>query len=85
MRQVQVKGIDCRNFINGQYVEAAEDRKFLNSNPATEEVIGWVAEATQDEVDFAVKAAKAALKGEWSSYTVKQRFLVKVLSLGHVN
>ena len=73
MRQVQLKGIDCRNFINGQYVEAAEDRKFLNSNPATEEVIGWVAEATQDEVDFAVKAAKAALKGEWSAYTVKQR------------
>lgn len=73
MRQVQLKGIDCRNFINGQYVEAAEDRKFLNSNPATEEVIGWVAEATQDEVDFAVKAAKAALKGEWSTYTVKQR------------
>lgn len=73
MQQVQIKGIDCRNFINGHYIEATEDRKFLNINPATEEVIGWVAEATQDEVDFAVKAAKAAVKGEWSTFTVKQR------------
>ena len=75
MQQLQktVKGIDCQNFINGQYIEASEERKFLNINPATEEVIGWVAEATQQEVDEAVKAAKAALKGEWSRYTVKQR------------
>ncbi|WP_413365889.1 aldehyde dehydrogenase [Lysinibacillus sp. 3P01SB] len=75
MQQLQkaVKGIDCQNFINGQYIEAPEERRFLNINPATEEVIGWVAEATQQEVDQAVKAAKAALKGEWSQYTVKQR------------
>lgn len=75
MQQLQkaVKGIDCQNFINGQYIEAPEERRFLNINPATEEVIGWVAEATQQDVDQAVKAAKTALKGEWSQYTVKQR------------
>lgn len=70
---VQVKGIDCPNFINGQYVEATEQQKFLNIHPATEEVIGWIAEATKEQVDQAVHAAKQALKGDWSTYTTKQR------------
>ena len=71
--QLTVEGMDCRNFINGQYVEASNDKKFLNINPATEEAIGWVAEATKEEVNEAVQSAKRALKAEWSTYTVKQR------------
>lgn len=75
MQQTQstVKGMDCRNFINGQYVEESDDKKFLNINPASEEVIGWVSEATKEEVNQAVESAKSALKGVWATYTVKQR------------
>lgn len=36
--------INCLHFINGQFVESDNKRTFDNINPATEEVIGTVAE-----------------------------------------
>lgn len=67
------KSINCRNFINGKFIDEVEERKFANINPATEEEIGWVAEATKQQVDEAVAAAKQALQGPWGKFTVKQR------------
>ena len=49
------------NFIDGEYV--ATDKWYENRNPINNKVIGMVAEAGEKEVDAAVKAAKAALKG----------------------
>ncbi|MYL32110.1 aldehyde dehydrogenase family protein [Pontibacillus yanchengensis] len=69
----KVRPIDCRHFINGQYVDSDKGRTFDNINPATEEVIGVVAEGTQEEVDAAVQAAKRALKGPWCEFTPNER------------
>lgn len=69
----KVKSINCRNFINGEFIEPNHTNTFENVNPATEEVIGWVAEATKEEVDLAVQSAKKALKGPWKNFTVKER------------
>src|SRR5699024_3243260 len=44
-----------------------------NINPATEEVLGVVAEGGKEEVNQAVRAARQALKGEWGSMPLKKR------------
>ncbi|MBN9698719.1 MAG: 2-hydroxymuconic semialdehyde dehydrogenase [Zoogloea sp.] len=59
------------NFINGEYVST--DRWFENRNPINNAVIGQVAEAGKAEVDAAVAAAQAALKGPWGKMTLAQR------------
>ena len=59
------------NFIDGEYV--ATDKWYENRNPINNKVIGMVAEAGEKEVDAAVKAAKAALKGPWGSMSLQQR------------
>lgn len=65
--------IDCNHFIDGQYIPSVNHQTFLNSNPATEEVIGTVAEGSKLDIDLAVRAAKRALKGPWKNYTSGQR------------
>lgn len=59
------------NFINGDFVATA--KTFENRNPATNEVVGLVHEAGQAEVDAAVAAGRAALKGEWGTMSVVKR------------
>ena len=52
--------------INGEAVDAASGRTFETHNPATEERITTVAEAGVEDVDRAVKAARAAFEsGPW--------------------
>jgi aldehyde dehydrogenase (NAD+)/phenylacetaldehyde dehydrogenase len=55
-----------RLIINGEAVDAANGATFATSNPATDEVITMVAEAGVEDVDRAVRAARAALDGPWS-------------------
>ncbi len=55
-----------RLIINGEAVDAASGATFTTTNPATEEVITTVAEAGAEDVDRAVKAARAALDGPWA-------------------
>lgn len=55
----------ARLVINGESVEAADGATFNTVNPATEEIITTVAEAGIEDVDRAVKAARAALEGPW--------------------
>ncbi len=52
-----------RLIINGEEVDAASGRTFATVNPATEEVITTVAEAGVEDVDRAVRAARAAFEG----------------------
>ena len=59
------------NFIDGQFV--ATGKTFDNRNPATGRVIGPVHEAGAAEVDAAVRAARAALKGDWGRMATVQR------------
>ncbi|MDZ7807140.1 MAG: aldehyde dehydrogenase family protein [Gracilimonas sp.] len=60
-------------FIDGKFVKPSKGRYFKSTNPATEEVITEFAEATQKDVDKAVKAARKAFEGEWSRISAKER------------
>jgi len=71
------------NFINGEYVRNASGRTFEDRNPVDNSVIGKVWEAGQPEVNAAVAAAKAALKGDWGRMSVVERCkLLDALAIG---
>ncbi len=53
-----------RLYIGGEYVETAGDRVIEVENPATEEVIAEVPDASAEDVDRAVAAARAAQR-DW--------------------
>lgn len=61
------------NFINGEFVSAASGKTFEKRSPLDNRVIAHVSEAGRDEVDAAVRAARAALNGEWGAMTLEQR------------
>lgn len=69
----KIKPIDCRHYIDGKYIEFNKGKTFKNINPATEEVLGLVAEGGKEEVNQAVHAARKALKGEWGRMPLKER------------
>lgn len=64
---------EIKHYINGQYVGSANGKLFDNVNPVNGKVIAKVHEAGRDEVDAAVKAARAALKGPWGKMTLDER------------
>ena len=64
---------EIKHFINGEYVGSESGKTFPNVNPATGKEIGFVHEGKQAEVDKAVKAARAALKGPWGRLSVADR------------
>ncbi len=53
-------------FINGAFVEASGGTPFKTVNPATEETLSEISEATSADVDAAVKAARTAYTRVWS-------------------
>jgi aldehyde dehydrogenase (NAD+) len=59
-------------FIDGDFVPAQDGSCFKTLNPADNEVLAEVAEASVADVDLAVKAARKAFKG-WSSLPGKER------------
>ncbi|HLR53219.1 MAG TPA: aldehyde dehydrogenase [Pseudogracilibacillus sp.] len=71
--KTKIKPMDCPHYIDGKYVELDKGKTFENINPATEEVLGVVAEGGKEEVNQAVRAARQALKGEWGSMPLKKR------------
>ncbi|MBK5914843.1 2-hydroxymuconic semialdehyde dehydrogenase [Rhodocyclus purpureus] len=71
------------NFIDGEYV--ATDKWFENRNPINNKVIGMVAEAGEKEVDAAVRAAKAALKGPWGSMSQAKRIELLEALVAEIN
>jgi aldehyde dehydrogenase (NAD+) len=52
--------IDLKHFINGEWVESTGSQSIDVINPATEEVIGQISDGTQEDLERAVAAAKAA-------------------------
>ncbi|CAJ2505618.1 Uu.00g130120.m01.CDS01 [Anthostomella pinea] len=60
-------------WIDNQWVEAIEKNSFEVINPATEEVICSVSEATDKDVEEAVSAARRAFEGCWRTTTPQQR------------
>ena len=62
-----------RNFINGEFTSATGGKIFDKRSPLNNLVIAQVREAGQAEVDAAVAAARAALKGPWGGMTMAER------------
>jgi acyl-CoA reductase-like NAD-dependent aldehyde dehydrogenase len=64
-------------------VPAKSGKSFETINPANEEVLALVAEGDRADVDEAVKAARRALEGKWSSIGPHQRtsYLLKIADL----
>lgn len=61
------------NFINGQYCEGRGGRTFDDINPVDGSLIAKVSEASREDVDDAVLAAREALNGPWGSLKLAQR------------
>jgi acyl-CoA reductase-like NAD-dependent aldehyde dehydrogenase len=65
---------DYKMLIGGDWVAASDGRMFDSVNPATNQVWSRVPEATEADVDRAVRAAhQAFLKGPWSKMTPTER------------
>jgi aminomuconate-semialdehyde/2-hydroxymuconate-6-semialdehyde dehydrogenase len=62
---------DIAHFIDGRFVIA--NRTFEKHSPVDGRLIARVAEAGREEVDAAVRAARAALAGEWGRMDVAKR------------
>jgi aldehyde dehydrogenase (NAD+) len=60
-------------FVNGEFVPAADGRTLRTVNPATEEPLAEVALAGQEDVDRAVRAARAAFDDVWGPMPGAQR------------
>ena len=66
-----------RLYIDGQLVEAAGGATYPNINPATEEIIGVAADASAEDVEKAIAAARRAFDTtDWSTnIELRQRCL----------
>ncbi|HUO25113.1 MAG TPA: 2-hydroxymuconic semialdehyde dehydrogenase [Candidatus Aquilonibacter sp.] len=60
-----------QNYIAGQFVGG--EREFPDVHPADGSVIAEVTEASQEQVDQAVHAARQSLRGEWGCLGVRER------------
>jgi len=61
------------NFIDGQYREGRTGRTFDDINPVDGKLIDKVSEASLEDVNDAVRAARDALAGPWGSLKLAQR------------
>ncbi|OKL59291.1 Aldehyde dehydrogenase [Talaromyces atroroseus] len=70
-------------FINNEFVKGVDGKTFETVNPHDEKVITSVHEATEKDVDIAVKAAREALDGPWKKLipTERGRLLTKLADL----
>ena len=74
MKDVQTKVREVALFIDGEYTKSSNGETFEVKNPATQEVIARVSEATVEDVDKACQAARRAFEeGPWRTMTVAQR------------
>ena len=62
-------------FIDGQWVDAADQKSFAVTNPATAQVIAHVPSVSTAQVEHAVEAADEALK-TWKLTTAKERSIL---------
>ena len=60
-------------FIDGAFVDPVDGGSFKTTNPATEEVLAEVSEASAADVDLAVKAARRAYTRTWSKLPGRER------------
>ncbi|MGO0059919.1 aldehyde dehydrogenase [Brevibacillus fluminis] len=74
MRETSAQRREVKLFIDGEYVPSAANKTFPVHNPATQEIIADVHEATREDVDRACQAARRAFEtGPWRTMTIKER------------
>ena len=80
--------IKLQPYINGQYVESKTEKYTDAYNPSTGEVVAKVPCCTQEEVEMAIAAAKAAFPA-WSATPVIKRvqilYKVRELLIEHMD
>ncbi|MAC32858.1 MAG: 2-hydroxymuconic semialdehyde dehydrogenase [Haliea sp.] len=64
---------EIKNFIDGVYCESSSGKTFDNVDPCTGKVVGKVHEASREDVDRAVRAARQALQGPWGKISAEER------------
>ena len=57
---MSLESVESRMLVDGELVPAASGRTYENMNPATEEVVGEVADAAPDDMERASGAARRA-------------------------
>jgi hypothetical protein len=70
-----------KHFINGEFVIGSANKFFDKRSPVDNTVIAQIAEASQSDVDAAVRAAHSALNVEWGKMTVDQRVETHMTSI----
>ena len=60
-------------YINGEFVDSSSKKTFESIDPSTEKPWATIAEANEEDVNFAVEAANTAFHAEWSSILPTQR------------
>jgi aminomuconate-semialdehyde/2-hydroxymuconate-6-semialdehyde dehydrogenase len=74
MTNVQTGVREVGLYINGEYVQASNGATFEVKNPATQEVIAKVSEASPEDVDRACRTARDAFEnGPWRTMSVAER------------
>ena len=74
MTSVEVKVKRVLHFINGNYEQSSDEQTFEVKNPATQEVIAVVSEATEEDVEKVSQAARDAFDhGPWRTMSVADR------------
>ena len=74
---------ESRLFIGGELVQAASGRTYPNINPATEEVMGEVADAGPEDMERAIAAARRAFdETDWSTDHTFRLHCLKQLKAG---
>src|SRR5690349_16973593 len=71
---------EVRMLIDGELVEASSGKTFDNINPATEEVLGPVADASAEDMQRAIAAARRAFdETDWSTnHAFRKQCLVQL-------
>lgn len=73
-------------FINGEFVPAASGKTFPTFNPGNGEVVGYLAECDEEDIDHAVRAAVAAFPA-WKKKTgaARAKAIMKLAQLVETN
>lgn len=66
----------AQNFIDGKYTTGTSGKTFENFSPVDGRLISTVHEASKEDVDAAVMAAKAALDGPWGTMPLADRLKI---------
>lgn len=64
---------EYKMLIGGQWCDAADGNRLKSENPYKGHVWASVPDGAEDDVDRAVKAARAALEGEWGATSARDR------------